>query len=55
MRLFFDSLRDMPNGLYKIESYGRQLGIGVAGSRYVTLTAVAKDNSQAPSEGYRNP
>jgi len=38
----------MPNVVYRIESVGRQLGIGVAGSRYVQLSAVAKDNSHAP-------
>lgn len=32
---------------YRIIAYGRQLGIGVAGSRYVTLSAVAKENSSA--------
>jgi hypothetical protein len=35
----------MPGPTYRIESYGRQLGIGVAGSRYVNLSAVAKENS----------
>ncbi len=33
--------------MYRIESFGRQLGIGVAGSRYVYLSAVAKENSAA--------
>lgn len=34
----------MPAALYRIESLGRHLGIGVAGSRYVYLSAVAKEN-----------
>lgn len=38
----------MPGAIYRIESVGSQLGIGVAGSRYVTLSAVAKENSEAP-------
>ena len=38
----------MPNAIYRIEALGRQLGIGAAGARYVQLSAVAKDNSQAP-------
>ncbi len=38
----------MPNAIYRIESLGRQLGIGVAGARYVQLSAVAKDNTHAP-------
>ena len=37
----------MPNALYRIESVGRQLGIGVAGSYYVQLSAVAKENVPA--------
>lgn len=35
----------MSGAIYRIESIGRQLGIGVAGSRYVYLSAVAKENS----------
>ncbi len=35
----------MPGAMYRIESVGRQLGIGVAQSRYVYLSAVAKENS----------
>jgi hypothetical protein len=35
----------MPGAMYRIESVGRQLGIGVAQSRYVYLSAVAKANS----------
>lgn len=38
----------MPKAIYRIESLGRQLGIGVAGARFVQLSAVAKDNTQAP-------
>jgi hypothetical protein len=34
----------MPSALYRIESLGRHLGVGVAGSRYVYLSAVAKEN-----------
>lgn len=34
----------MPSALYRIQSLGRQLGVGVAGSRYVNLSAVAKNN-----------
>jgi hypothetical protein len=34
----------MADRFYKIESLGRQLGIGVAGSRYVSLSAIAKEN-----------
>ena len=38
----------MSSVIYRIETLGRQLGIGVAGSRYVFLSAVAKDNQVAP-------
>ena len=39
----------MTNPYYKIESFGKQLGIGVAGSRYARLSAVVKANvPQAP-------
>ncbi len=34
----------MAEQYYKIESLGRQLGIGIAGSRYVSLSAIAKSN-----------
>jgi hypothetical protein len=34
----------MPNGMYRILSFGHQVGIGVAGSIFVNLNAVAKDN-----------
>jgi len=37
----------MPSAIYRIESFGRQLGIGVAGSRYVNLSAVGKENNTA--------
>lgn len=37
----------MARGIYRIESMGRQLGIGVAASRYVNLSAVAKENVSA--------
>lgn len=37
----------MPGSIYRIASVGSQLGIGVAGSRYVRLSAVAKENSAA--------
>jgi hypothetical protein len=37
----------MSSAIYRIQSVGRQLGIGVAGSRYVYLSAVAKENSAA--------
>lgn len=37
----------MSRGIYRIESMGRQLGIGVAASRYVNLSAVAKENVSA--------
>ena len=39
------SVLKMPGVMYRIESLGRQVGIGVAGSRYVSLSAVAKENS----------
>lgn len=32
------------NGRYRVLGYGRQIGIGVAGSLYVTIQAVAKEN-----------
>jgi hypothetical protein len=34
----------MADRIYKIESLGRQLGIGAAGSRYALLSAVVKSN-----------
>jgi hypothetical protein len=37
----------MPNAMYRIASIGRQLGIGVVGSRYVSVSAVAKENMDA--------
>jgi hypothetical protein len=37
----------MPSALYRIESLGSHLGVGVAGSRYVCLSAVAKENGQS--------
>jgi hypothetical protein len=37
----------MPHGKYRIIAFGQQLGIGVAGSQYVSVSAVAKCNSPA--------
>lgn len=37
----------MPNANYRIIGVGRQLGIGVAGSQYVAVSAVAKQNGPA--------
>lgn len=35
----------MPQGKYRILAFGQQLGIGVAGSQYASVSAVAKYNS----------
>ena len=40
----------MPDAKYRVLTYGKQLGIGVAGSQYITIQAVAKENS--PSAPY---
>lgn len=37
----------MPHGKYRIIAFGRQLGIGVAGSQFASISAVAKCNSDA--------